>query len=410
MSRLINPLFSLIAILLAVAVWVDYSTSSSDSASNSDSVANSNSASNLDAKTESYQPRLEHDPPVPDPPATAVRDFQTFLDRLRRTSETAAESLVFHQDALERAEQVFRKSVGVPDDVQLQLHRPFFIVDPEAVFALYYDLPTLERGLGLYQQHCSQCHGPYGRGNGSATHAWYAGNFPRNFWYGKFKSRSTKYATVPTDGDLFRTLTRGLYGSSMPPFRHLSVQDRWSLVQFVKTLANFYDDYDEVFVNRFDRNADRSESNTLDIGDEPPVNLESVKRGRILFIKQGCAICHQGKKSKPVGLARWEGGFSKWTDEMNRPVQHSRDLTTSVFLSGAASSDLFRIISGGPTIGPMPSYQNMPQEDLWALVHYVQSVFKPDYPQAPPSVDALAKPPKTGVEEPNSASGDGPSP
>ena len=94
---------------------------------------------------------------------------------------------------------------------------------------------------------------------------------------------------------------------------------------------------------------------------------------------------------------------------MNRPVQHSRDLTTSVFLSGAASSDLFRIISGGPTIGPMPSYQNIPQEDRWALVHYIQSIFKPDYPQAPPSVDALAKPSKSGDVESSSATRDGPS-
>ncbi len=191
----------------------------------------------------------------------------------------------------------------------------------------------------------------------------------------------------------------------MPPFRHLSEQDRWSLVQFVKTLANFHDDYDEVIMNRFDR----KEREVLDVGVEPPVTLDTVKRGRILFIKHACSKCHQGSKSEPVGLARWEGGFTNWNDEMNRPVQHSRDLTTRVFLSGAASSDLFRIISGGPTIGPMPSYQNLPQEDLWALVHYVQSVFKPDFPQAPPSVDALAKPPQTNDGEPNSATADGPS-
>lgn len=401
MSKLINPLLSLTAILLAVVVWVRLSPSNSDSASNSD------------AEAESYRPSLEYDPPVPDPPAVAVRDFNAFLDRLHGSSATALDSLVLHRDALARAEQVFRNTVGVPDDVPIEAHRPFFMIDPEAIFALYADLPTLERGLGLYQQHCSQCHGLYGRGNGSATQQWYAGNLPRNFSYGKFKSRSTKYGAVPTDGDLFRTLTRGLYGSSMPPFRHLSVQDRWSLVQFVKTLANFYYDYDEVIVNRFDKKAnskaDSLESDTLEVGDAPPVTLASVKRGRILFIKQGCVKCHQGGKSKPVGLARWEGGFSNWTDEMNRPVQHSRDLTTRVFLSGAAPSDLFRIISGGPAIGPMPSYQNLPQEDLWALVHYVQSAFKPDYPQAPPSVDALADPRKTADGEPKPATGDGPS-
>ena len=117
-----------------------------------------------------------------------------------------------------------------------------------------------------------------------------------------------------------------------------------------------------------------------------------MTRGRILFIEKGCVSCHQGKKPKPVGLARWEGNFN-WYDEMNRPIQHSRDLTSSVFRGGAASTDLFRIISGGPNIGPMPNYLNVPVEDRWALVHYVQSLYNPDYPQAPASADQQARPP-----------------
>jgi mono/diheme cytochrome c family protein len=289
------------------------------------------------------------------------------------------------------------------------MHSPFFTVDPESIFALYVDLPTMERGLGLFQQHCSQCHGAYGRGNGSATQQWYTGNFPRNFWYGKFKSRSTEYDNVPTDRDLFRTVTRGLYGSSMPSFRHLSADDRWSLVQFIKSLANFYDDYDEVVVNRFDSKVVGWSAIVLDTSGEPAVTLETVKRGRVVFIEQGCVKCHQGQKSKPVGLARAEGGFANWRDEMARPVEHSRDLTTRVFRSGAAPSDLFRIISGGPTIGPMPSYPRVPREDVWALVHYVQSVFKPDFPQAPPSVDALANPAKTSDAQPDSETQNDPS-
>jgi mono/diheme cytochrome c family protein len=386
MRQLINPVLSLIAILLAVSVWVYQFTTGP-------SFIPGPAAKT--GETELYQPTLEHDPTVPGPPADAVGDFNTFLGRLREASKSSVSSLVLHADGLDRAEQVFRGSVGVPDDVMIEMHSPFFTVDPEAIIALYADLPTLERGLGLYQQHCNQCHGPYGRGNGAATQQWYVGNFPRNFWYGRFKSRSTEYGTMPTDGDLFRTLTRGLYGSTMPPFRHLSTQDRWTLVQLVKSLANFYDDYDEAVVNRFDTQFASSE--LIDFGDAPPATLHSVTRGRVLFIEQGCVSCHQGSKSKPVGLARWEGSFSNWTDEMNRPIQNSRDLTTSVFLSGAAPSDLFRIISGGPNVGPMPNYLNIPQEDRWALVHYIQSVFKPDFPQAPPSADALAKRPNGEV-------------
>jgi mono/diheme cytochrome c family protein len=340
---------------------------------------------------DSYQPRLQTDPSPPAPPDWALRDFSAFLQRLRSASKQR-QSLLLHKDGLEKAEAAFKSSAGVPADLQIEMHAPFFAVDPEAIYALYVDLPTLERGLALFQQNCSTCHGPYGRGNGAATREWYAGNYPRNFWYGKYKSRSTPYGRVPDDADLFRTLTRGLYGSSMPSFRHLSEADRWSLVQFLKTLANFDDDYEEKVTNLFDPETKRSGEPRSTAGLEPPVSLESVTRGRILFIEQGCVSCHQGNKPKPVGLARWEGNFN-WYDEMQRPLQHSRDLTTGVFRAGAAPSDVYRIIAGGPNIGPMPNYQKLPESDRWALVHYVRSIFKSDYPQAPASADAKAKAP-----------------
>ncbi|MEX0679413.1 MAG: cytochrome c [Pirellulales bacterium] len=341
-----------------------------------------------------YQPQLELDPVPPAPPEWALGDFDSFLARLHAASDGDSKFLLLHEAGLNRALEVFRNSAGVPEDVRIEMHSPFFTVDPESVFALYYDLPALERGLSLFQQHCSGCHGPYGRGNGSATLQWYTGNYPRNFWYGKFKSRSTEYGTLPSDSDLFRTLTRGMYGSTMPSFRHLSEQDRWSLVQFIKSLANYYDEYEGTVVNLFDPRTRPFLARPLDIGVEPPVTLASVTRGRILFIEQGCVSCHQEKKAKPVGLGRSEGNFN-WYDEMNRPIQHSRDLTAGVFRAGAAGSDVFRIIAGGPNVGPMPNYQQLPMNDRWALVHYVRSIYKRDYPQAPASADAKARqPPK----------------
>src|SRR5262245_55740807 len=228
---------------------------------------------------DAYQPHSQSDPPPPAPPDWAAGDFSAFLERLRQAAGRR-ESLLLHRDHLERAEAAFKSTAGVPADVQLEMHAPFFAVDPEAIYALYADLPTLERGLALFQQNCSGCHGAFGRGNGAATREWYVGNYPRNFWYGKYKSRSTPYAQMPADGDLFRTLTRGMYGSSMPSFRSLSESDRWCLVQFLKTLANFDDEYENKVVNRFDAAEDKAQS-TPAIGQEPPVSIESVTRGRI---------------------------------------------------------------------------------------------------------------------------------
>ena len=71
-----------------------------------------------------------------------MRDFTTFLARLRALAGRR-ESLLLHQAGLERAEAAFKGTSGVPADVQLEMHAPFFAVDPEAIFALYADLPAL---------------------------------------------------------------------------------------------------------------------------------------------------------------------------------------------------------------------------------------------------------------------------
>src|SRR5262245_43246174 len=87
-------------------------------------------------RADSYQPRLESDPPPPTPPDWVVRDFDAFLGRLRAARR---ESLLLHRDGLERAEATFRASAGVPADVRMEMHAPFFAVDPEAIYALYAD-------------------------------------------------------------------------------------------------------------------------------------------------------------------------------------------------------------------------------------------------------------------------------
>src|SRR5688500_3289645 len=109
----------------------------------------------------SYQPRLEQDPSPPAPPAWAQRDFAAFLERLRQAGTAGRSALVLHGAGLTRAEAVFRGTAGVLPEAQIEMHAPFFAVDPEAIFARYADLPTLERGLAQFQQNCSGCHGPY---------------------------------------------------------------------------------------------------------------------------------------------------------------------------------------------------------------------------------------------------------
>ncbi len=91
------------------------------------------------------------------------------------------------------------------------------------------------RATDLYARHCSVCHGAEGFGDGKA--AYLVHPRPRDFSYGKFLLVSTDNR-VPTDEDLFATISRGMPGSAMPSWEHLPEQDRRDLVRYVRALAH----------------------------------------------------------------------------------------------------------------------------------------------------------------------------
>src|SRR5262245_6358239 len=85
-------------------------------------------------------------------------------------------------------------------------------------------------GQALYSQHCSACHGDKGNGQGLA--AAYLYPKPRDFRSGKIRLQSTDN-NVASREDLDAVLIRGMAGSSMPSWAHLSPQDRSLLIDEV---------------------------------------------------------------------------------------------------------------------------------------------------------------------------------
>ena len=73
---------------------------------------------------------------------------------------------------------------------------------------------SAENGKTLYLKYCSTCHGVDGTGEGTATV--YLFPKPRDFTKGIFKFQSTPSGSLPTDGDLERTIRNGMPGSAMP--------------------------------------------------------------------------------------------------------------------------------------------------------------------------------------------------
>lgn len=84
----------------------------------------------------------------------------------------------------------------------------------------------LEKGKSVYTTNCATCHGDKGDGMGPAGQ--YLNPKPRNFAKDKFKKGDSPDA-------IFKTVTKGLDGTAMTAFGHLSEEDRWAVTHYVRS-------------------------------------------------------------------------------------------------------------------------------------------------------------------------------
>ena len=89
-------------------------------------------------------------------------------------------------------------------------------------------------GKVVYERKCAPCHGVKGDGKGAAAEL--LDPKPRDFTSGIYKVR-TSANKVPSDQDLFRLVTNGMPGTSMPGWAVLPEKDRWNVVAYIKTFA-----------------------------------------------------------------------------------------------------------------------------------------------------------------------------
>ena len=92
-----------------------------------------------------------------------------------------------------------------------------------------------DAGKQLYRRYCIGCHGPQGDGNGE--NATWIEPKPRDFTAAVFKCRSTPTGTLPTDDDLFNSVTRGFITTNMPAWKPLTNHNRADLVAYIKTYS-----------------------------------------------------------------------------------------------------------------------------------------------------------------------------
>jgi len=209
---------------------------------------------------------------------------------------------------------------------------------------------------GDYRRYCVGCHGNLGDGNGENA-AWFETPMyqqPRNFQLGIFKCRSTPTGTLPTDQDLYDSITRGFDRSNMPQWNTLSKQERADLVAWVKHYSP--------------RWVGEKPGTPIQIPAEPEVTPERIKAGRDVFARMQCWKCHgvQGMANGPSA--------STLQDDLGRPIAAFNFTDGSRPKCGDTDRDIYRIFMTGLDGTPMPSFaDNIKPDEAWDLVFYLRT-------------------------------------
>jgi mono/diheme cytochrome c family protein len=209
-------------------------------------------------------------------------------------------------------------------------------------------------GDALYDSHCSACHGA--KGDGHAPQSAQLRPAPTDFTRGVFKLRSTPSGSLPTDRDLFRTLTRGIHGTTMRPWRPLTEVERWALVTKLKSFSPRF---------RQERPAP-----SVAVPAVPPETIDLEDRGSKIYRRMGCGSCH-GEVGEVNQAAREV--FRR--DPARRKVR-IRDFTRGRFIRGIEMEDIFLTLRVGVEGTPMAPYADLADGDLWALAAHVRGLLR----------------------------------
>lgn len=216
----------------------------------------------------------------------------------------------------------------------------------------------LSLGKEVYDRRCVGCHGVKGDGKGPS--AKFLIPRPRDFTTGLFKFRSTAGKdSLPTNADLYATLTHGLWGTSMPSWQEISDRERWAVVHYLKTFS--------------DRWEQDPPGQPIPVPPEPSVTSASIEQGKTLF-QTNCALCH-GQRGQSDGPLAVPGLLIDSWGEAVKPAHLSlaAGVPGGVKL-GHHGARLFLTIKTGIGGTPMPAFDSLTPEEVWDLVHFVQSL------------------------------------
>lgn len=238
-----------------------------------------------------------------------------------------------------------------------------------------------ESGADLYARHCAACHGQSGDGQGVA--AAYLFPKPRDFRAGRFRLVSTTNRR-PSRDDLLAVLKRGMPGSSMPPWNHLSdaalnalvdevlrlhrIGSRKKYIRMLKVEEGLTDD--EIQLSEVQQEIEDYVQQQVTPGQQavvPPIGPaddQAVARGKQLYVRQACDKCH-GDEGRGDGQ-------QQMVDDEGYPTR-PRDFTRGIFKGGHDPASVYRRIAYGMPGTPMPSSELTPSQII-DLSHFILSL------------------------------------
>ncbi len=216
--------------------------------------------------------------------------------------------------------------------------------------------PRLERGERLFTERCAGCHGEDGRGNGPASR--FIGDDlagrgklapPRDIAWGIFKFQRRDSGELPTDGDLFATIRRGLPGAAMPAWTELTDQQVWDLVDYIKHLTDEASLAHKLNEPVLPFLMARRNPPMTPVPDPPSASPALVQNGRYAFMLMQCYSCH--------GVSgRGDGDRGIQADSDGRMIQARNYQATRLLKGGSTPREIYRTIAHGIGSTPMPAY------------------------------------------------------
>jgi cytochrome c oxidase cbb3-type subunit 2 len=185
----------------------------------------------------------------------------------------------------------------------------------------------VQRGREVYAKYCVGCHGEAGMGDGPASVRLITK--PRDFTSGIYKFRSTDSGSLPMETDLYRTITRGLSGVSMPSFPLMPHRDKLAVIEYIKRLYPGWEN-------------EAGRRNLIQVP-RAPADVDSarrVDRGRIVYVSMQCTQCH-GTDGRGKGATQTEY-VDAWGNR-----QKAFDFSRGSLKGGNAPEDIYRTFHTG---------------------------------------------------------------